>query len=93
MVRIILVDDHKVFLQGLESLLSSTTDFIVTGTFTASLDMMRFLADGNKPDVLFLDIEMGTTSGIELAENVLRHYPEIRIIILSTYLNEILFRN
>ena len=75
MVQVILVDDHKVFLQGVEALLSRIIDFNVIGAFTNGLDMMRFLAEGNIPDVLLLDIEMQPFGGVELAENVLRQYP------------------
>lgn len=88
MVQVILVDDHKVFLQGVEALLSRIIDFNVIGAFTNGLDMMRFLAEGNIPDVLLLDIEMQPIGGVELAENVLRQYPKVNVIMLSTYFNE-----
>ncbi len=87
MPKIILVDDHKIFVQGMEVLLSRSNDFQVIGAFTNGLDLMRFLANGNIPDVLLLDIEMQPMGGVELAENVLRQYPLVRILMLSTYFN------
>lgn len=88
MLKIILVDDHQVFVQGLEALLSRSNDIEVMKTFNSGLDLMRFLADGDLPDVLFLDIEMGATDGVEVAENVLHQYPSVKVIMLSTYFSE-----
>tara|TARA_R110000868_G_scaffold294140_1_gene554684 strand:+ start:9110 stop:9763 length:654 start_codon:yes stop_codon:yes gene_type:complete len=88
MTKLILVDDHKVFLQGMEALLSRSEDFEVLATFTSGLEMMRFLAEGEHPDVLLLDIEMKAMGGVEVAENVLKQYPSVRVIMLSTYFND-----
>lgn len=88
MINIILVDDHQVFVQGLEALLSRSEEINVLKTFNNGLDLMRFLAEGDVPDVLFLDIEMGSTNGVEVAENVLQQYPSIKVIMLSTYFSE-----
>ncbi|MEP2448890.1 MAG: response regulator transcription factor [Balneola sp.] len=88
MLKIILVDDHQVFVQGLEALLSRSNDIEVMKTFNSGLDLMRFLADGDLPDVLFLDIEMGATNGVEVAENILHQYPSVKVIMLSTYFSE-----
>ncbi|GAB5408650.1 MAG: response regulator transcription factor [Balneolaceae bacterium] len=88
MIKLALVDDHKVFLQGMEVLLSRIEDFEVIATYTNGLDLMRFLAEGNLPDVLLLDIEMKSISGVKVAENVLKQYPSIQVIMLSTYFDE-----
>ncbi len=88
MAQVILVDDHKVFLQGVEALLSRDENIEILGTFTNGLDLMRFLASGALPDVLLLDIEMGKPNGVEIAENVLQQYPSIKVVMLSTYFSE-----
>jgi len=88
MINVILVDDHQVFVQGLEALLSRSDDINVLNSFNNGLDLMRFLADGILPNVLFLDIEMGQPNGVEVAEMVLQQYPSIKIIMLSTYFSD-----
>lgn len=88
MIKIILVDDHQVFVQGLQALLSSSDEIDVMNTFNNGIDLMRFLATGDLPDVLFLDIEMGNPNGVEVAENVLHQYPSVKVIMLSTYFKE-----
>jgi DNA-binding NarL/FixJ family response regulator len=88
MLKIILVDDHKVFVQGLQALLSKAEDLEVTHTFTGALELMRHLAEGDLPDVVLLDIEMGRDNGVEVADQVLNLYPSVKVIMLSTYFNE-----
>lgn len=88
MINVILVDDHQVFVQGLEALLSRSDDINVLNSFNNGLDLMRFLADGILPNVLFLDIEMGQPNGVEVAEMVLQQYPSVKVIMLSTYFSD-----
>ena len=88
MIKIALVDDHKVFLEGLASLLKRAEDFDVVATFSNGIDLMRHLAKGELPDVVLLDIEMGRVSGVEVAENLLQQYPEVKVMMLSSYFNE-----
>ena len=87
-VTTVLVDDHKVFVQGMDALLSRTGEIEVLATFTEPLELMRFLAENNRPDVLLLDIEMGSSNGVDVAIQVLQLYPTIRVIMLSTYFEE-----
>ncbi len=88
MIKLVLVDDHQVFVQGVEALLSRAEDITVTNTFTNALDLMRFLQEGELPDVILLDIEMGADNGVDVAENVLHQYPSVKVVMLSTYFNE-----
>lgn len=88
MIKLVLVDDHMVFVQGVEALLSRPEDIMVLSTFTNALDLMRYLQQGELPDVILLDIEMGEDNGVEVADNVLQQYPSIKVVMLSTYFNE-----
>lgn len=88
MTKLVLVDDHKVFLQGIEALLLRSEEFDVLATFTNGLELMRFLAEGDLPDVVLLDIEMGIPNGISVAEHVLQQYPSVKVIMLSVSFDE-----
>ncbi len=88
MISIVLVDDHPVFLQGLEALLSKVPHFEVVKTFSDSTGFFRYLAEGDLPEVVLLDIEMGSITGIEIASNVLQLYPGVKVIMLSTYFSD-----
>ena len=86
-VRICIVDDHKLFREGLKLLLSSQ-DF-VRGIYEAS-NGREFVE--NLPlmdcDVVLMDIEMPEMGGLEATESALRLRPDLKIIVLSMYGDE-----
>lgn len=89
MIKVVMVDDHKVFLQGMKSLLSSDPDISVLSIFTDGTDFFRYLKEKEEhPDVVLLDIEMKGMNGVEIAENITQLYPEVHVIMLSTYFSE-----
>lgn len=88
MIKVILVDDHPVFVKGLQSLFSKSEEVTVTDTFTNGTDFFKHIANSELPDVLLLDIEMGSVSGVDVAQNVLQLYPSVKVVMFSTYFND-----
>jgi DNA-binding NarL/FixJ family response regulator len=87
-IKIILVDDHRIVRDGLRSLLQDEEDIDVIGTAESYTDLVTLLSVVGEPDILILDISLPDISGIEVARIVSIKYPEIRIIMLSMYVNE-----
>lgn len=85
MIKLILLDDHPVFVQGVKALFSRDEDISVTETFTNGLDLYKHLAQGELPDVALLDIDMGKISGVDVAKNILQLYSSVKVIMFSTY--------
>lgn len=86
-IRILVADDHPIVRQGLRSLLTQYADLKVIGeadTGPAVLEQTARL----QPDVVLLDVRMAGANGIEIARQLRRDYPEIRIIVLTTYDDE-----
>lgn len=86
-IRILIADDHPIVRQGLRSLLTQYDDLEVAGeasTGPAVLEQAARL----QPDVILLDVRMAGTNGIEIARQLRRDHPAIRIIILTTYDDE-----
>jgi len=83
-IRVFLVDDHLVVREGLRSLLSSFPDIEVVGEADNNL-VVPARVQATQPDVLLLDIRLGNASGIELARQLRRDQPAVKIIILTTY--------
>lgn len=83
-VRIYIVDDHKLFVQGVISLLSDETDLDITGYSLSALD---FLAGVEKldVDVFLMDINMPDITGIELTRKLKDIKPESRVLALTMY--------
>lgn len=81
-MHIILVDDHKLFAKSLEiSLKDRVEQFQV---LTSPEELSKLLAQ-KMPDVLMLDIHMGDHNGLEVAQEVLQEYPDMKIVFLSGY--------
>lgn len=83
--KIMLVDDHTLFRNGLRTLLSCISGFEVVAEAADGREMLAALENRARPDVLLLDIEMPRMNGIEAAAEALRRYPDLRIITLSMY--------
>lgn len=81
-IKVLLADDHKVFLDGLESVLCIEPEFEIVGVATHEKQVMGFLRS-TTPHVLVLDISMPGVDGIEIAQQVLKQYPDIAILMLS----------
>lgn len=84
MIKILLVDDQQLLIDGLKTILGLEADFRVVGTAEhgqAALDMYREL----NPDVVLMDIRMPVLDGVEATRRLIAHDPEARVIILTTF--------
>ncbi len=82
--KILLVDDHTLFRNGLKTLLNSVPDFEVSAEASNGLEMLEKLKK-ELPDIVLLDIEMPQMNGIQAAEEAFKLYPDLKIITLSMY--------
>ncbi|WP_172196879.1 response regulator transcription factor [Saccharibacillus qingshengii] len=81
-MHIILVDDHKLFAKSLEISLKERVDKFEV--LTSPEGLSKLLAQ-KMPDVLVLDIHMGSHNGLEVAQEMLQEYPDLKIVFLSGY--------
>lgn len=86
MIRIIIADDHRIFVDGLSGLLERNPGYCVVGRATDGLEAVA-LAERLKPDVAILDITMPGLNGIEAARKILEALPGTRILALSMHAN------
>lgn len=83
-IKLAIIDDHKVVVDGLISMLSSEQRIqVVLAVQTA--DELKNKLQESSPDILLMDIQMPGISGIDLAYSVLKTYPELRIIAFSSF--------
>jgi len=83
-IKIYLVDDHKIFVKGVATLLEFEKDIEVIG-YTYDGKSALAAIETNKPDILLTDIQMQHFSGIELTKVIKEEYPEIKVIGLSMF--------
>jgi DNA-binding NarL/FixJ family response regulator len=83
-INIILVDDHRVFCDGLEKLLTETGQFNVTHTFYNGRNLLENLTKPY-PDLLLLDIEMPGFTGLDVISRIKLNSSQIKIVMLSMH--------
>ena len=83
-IRIIIVDDHQLFRNGLKILLNSIPDFEVTGEASNGEELLKLLKT-LPADIALMDINMPEMDGIEATRKSLKVCPDLRIIALSMY--------
>lgn len=84
MIKVLLVDDHKIVRDGISALLKEEKKFKLVGECTDGSEVMGFLATTNDAvDVILMDIMMPNTNGLDTSKLVLEKYPEMRILALS----------
>lgn len=81
-IRIAVVDDHQIVIDGIRSLLEDHKGFHITACTTSPKEMLDILSR-EKIDILLTDIMMAEMSGQQLAKEVKTHYPTIKILALS----------
>jgi two-component system, NarL family, response regulator LiaR len=83
-VRIVMVDDHHMFREGLKHVLQAQTDFEVVGE-GQSADDARALAGEVAADVFLVDIALGGIDGITATRAVLDIAPRARVLMLTMH--------
>jgi two-component system NarL family response regulator len=83
-LRIVIVDDHPMVAEGIQSILESYDDVEVVGTLTGGRAVIEQLGQLN-PDVILMDLNMPDMGGLSATERVLEQRPGTRIVILSMH--------
>lgn len=86
-IRLLLVDDHEIVIEGLSAMLRSHGEVDVVAA-TTDPEEGRRLAVELAPDVALVDVRMRATSGFELCAELLRAVPGLKVVILSVYEDE-----
>lgn len=83
-IKIILVDDHDILMDGMEALLCEAPHITVIGK-APSAAIATTLIRKQQPDIVLTDISMGEVSGLELTRLISREFPLIKVIVLSMH--------
>lgn len=87
-LRLLIVDDHRIFREALRGMLEANPDLEVVGEAGDSAQALR-LVDELAPDIVCMDIGMSNINGIETTRRMTAVHPEVRVIALSTYADRV----
>jgi DNA-binding NarL/FixJ family response regulator len=83
-LKLLLVDDHAIFREGLRALLDMEDDFVVMGEASSGEEAVA-MAESEPPDVVLLDLHLPDGSGSDFCREIVEVSPETRVLILSAY--------
>jgi len=89
MIRVALVDDHRIVREGLKKILALEDDIIVVGE-AGSAEEALDLMDRTRPDILLLDISLPGRSGLDVIKDLVSIYSETGILVLTMHPEEVL---
>lgn len=84
MIKLLIADDQELIRQSLQILLGTVPEFEVTDAVENGKEVIRSIRK-NKPDVILMDIRMPEMDGVVCTQIIKENYPDIKIIILTTF--------
>jgi DNA-binding NarL/FixJ family response regulator len=86
-IRILMVDDHALLRRGIAALVNAEPDMKLVAEATTGAEAIEKFRK-YRPDVTLMDLQMAGMGGIEATIGIRADFPNARIIVLTTYLNE-----
>ncbi len=84
MVRVLIVDDHVLFREGLTTLLSSQPDFKIVGEAGSVREAIE-AAEQLKPDLILMDYGLSDGSGLDAMRAILERQPQVKVVFLTIH--------
>jgi len=87
-IRILAVDDHPVFREGIAALIEGQADMTLVGEASNGREaIQQFRAQ--RPDVTLMDLQMPDMNGLDAIIAIRNEFPQARIVVLTTYTGDI----
>jgi DNA-binding NarL/FixJ family response regulator len=84
MIRVIVCDDQEIVCQGLTTILNNDPQIQVIATANNGLDVQSQVAT-HQPDLVLMDLKMPGMNGIQATQKIRSSFPNVKILILTTY--------
>jgi DNA-binding NarL/FixJ family response regulator len=86
-IRVVIIDDHTIVREGLRSILELERDIAVVGHASRPAEAMDTVS-ARRPDVVLLDLKLnedGPASGLGLCSDIVGRFPDIGVVVLTTF--------
>jgi DNA-binding NarL/FixJ family response regulator len=84
MIRILICDDQEVVREGLRVILNSAPGLEVVGMAQDGAEALDLIPQ-TTPDLVLMDLKMPGMNGIQATRQIRNHYPQVRVLVLTTY--------
>lgn len=84
MIKVLIADDQELIRQGLQIVLNNRDGLEVTDAVANGQEVIKSVRS-NKPDVILMDVRMPKMDGVQCTKIIKENYPQIKIIILTTF--------
>lgn len=88
-LHIALLDDHRLFRQGIAFILHRLPYQVTIAEAATFVELLPLLA-ARRPDVLLLDLQLPDVDGVEATKRLLAQYPDLKIVVLSMHTDELM---
>jgi DNA-binding NarL/FixJ family response regulator len=88
LIRVLVVDDHPIFREGITSLLADHPDMQLVAEGASGLEAVRQFR-AHKPDVTLMDLQMPEMNGLDAIISIRGEFPEAKIIVLTTFSGDV----
>ena len=86
-IRVLLVDDHEIVRLGLITLINDQPDMQIVGEAGTAAEAFRSV-ERLRPDVVMMDVRLPGEGGIEATKKITTHFPETRVVMLTSFAND-----
>ena len=86
-IQVMIVDDHKMFVEGVQAIFSGSKDIEINTAIYDGKDVMNALERNPGIQLILLDINLPNINGLELTKLIKSKYPDVKILVLSMYNN------
>lgn len=84
MIRVLICDDQELVREGLRVILDSAAEIEVVGVAQDGAEALELMAQ-TPPDLVLMDLKMPGLNGIQATRHIRSHYPQVRVLVLTTY--------
>lgn len=84
MIRVFICDDQRIVCDGLQAILDADPEIQVAGVAYDGAEAIELIPQA-KPDVVLMDLKMPVMDGVQATRKIHQDYPEIKVLVLTTY--------
>lgn len=87
MIKVLLVDDHKIIRDGIKALINDSDHISICGECNNGLEVQEFIKH-TEADIILMDVSMPEKNGIEATEEIIKDFPDMKILALTMHNQE-----